>query len=162
MLDKIKAYLTGAAFKNLAARAGWTALYVLLGTGLAVLTTSDQDLTGATVRAALIAAVLAAGKAVLVGKFGNPDKIRTRLGEIANRALHTAWQAALASVLALFSTNQLGDSAAIKATLLAALANVLKAIVIPPTVPGDDEGDEVAPGQDDLGDHEVPQVDGMD
>lgn len=163
MLDKLKAYFMGEAFKNLAARAGWTALYVLLGAGLAVLTTSDKDLTGAAVRAAVIAAVLAAGKAVLVGRFGDPDKIRTRLGEIANRVAHTAWQAAIASVLALLSTNQLGDAAAIKATVIAALVNVLKTIVIPPDVPGDEGGDEVAPGQDGtVGDHEVPQVDGTD
>lgn len=149
MLDKLKAYFTSDAFKNLASRAAWTAVYVLAGTTVAVLTSNDADLSGAAIRAALIAAALAAGKAILVGRYGDPDKIRTRLGEIVNRVAHTAWQAVLASGIALFSTGQLNDFNAVKATLVAALVNVLKTVVIPPAVPGLDEGDVNEDGDQD-------------
>ena len=119
--DKIYDWLT---------RALWTAIYVFVAAFLSTAGGTDLTTTSA-LRAAGLAALLAVAKSLVVGVFGDPNKIRSTLADMGLRAFHTFWQTFAALIIVTdFSAG------ALKIAAISAAVNTLKGVVFPPSIPG--------------------------
>lgn len=119
-MDQVKDWLT---------RAGWTALYVFVAAFVGSLSLSGNDITSLEVlKAAVIAAALAAAKTLLVNQFGDPAKVRSQLVDIGIRSANTFWQTAVGLLVAAGNW----EPGTLKIAFIAAATNTLARVVVPP------------------------------